>query len=293
MAECASARAEASCPAATTITRRQPVVRIVSLLGVLILGSSACATCPVNAFLLPGKRAFNDLKNRTALPSAADFDPRVTLAAMLAPGDDRGRWQQTRAAAIEGYVVRIHDADRESANCFSSTRVDTHIEIAQGLDAPPAQRVIVEVTPPLRDQMQAAGRDWSTAVLQREFTGAYVRVEGWLLFDDEHDEESENTGPGGRRNWRATAWEIHPVTSIELTARDGRDHQQNLHAAQVCRNSSKNSSAVTRRLVRPSSNADWQNTSTARRFFSNPCAWYVVPSRRAAPSTSSTSHGEL
>jgi hypothetical protein len=192
----------------------QPVVRLTATLAVLILASSACATCPVNAFLLPGKRAFNNLKNRTAAPSAADFDPRVTLAAMLAPGDDRSRWQQTRAASIEGYVVRIHDADPESANCFSSTRVDTHIEIAARGDAPPNQRVIVEVTPPLRDQVRADGRDWSTAALQREFAGAHVRVEGWLLFDDEHDEEAENTRSGGRENWRATAWEIHPVTAI-------------------------------------------------------------------------------
>jgi hypothetical protein len=196
----------------------KPVVRATIVIAALVVASSGCATCPVNALLLPGKRAFNNLKNRTAAPSAADFDPRVTLAAMLAPGDDRSRWRQTRAAAIEGYVVRIHDADPESANCFSSTRVDTHIEIAVRSDAPPNQRVIVEVTPPLRDQVKADGRDWSTASLQREFTGAHVRVEGWLLFDDEHDEEAENTRPGGRENWRATAWEIHPVTAIVRAA---------------------------------------------------------------------------
>jgi hypothetical protein len=39
------------------------------------------------------------------------------------------------------------------------------------------------------------------------------------------------------------------------------------------RKSAKNSSTLRRRLVRPSSNADLQNTSTAWRFFSSPCWW--------------------
>jgi hypothetical protein len=190
-------------------------------IALVILATTGCATCPVNALLLPGKRAFNALKNRTERPAPADFDPRVTLEALLAPGDDRGRWQPARAAAIEGYVVRIHDADPESANCFSSTRVDAHIEIARHPDAPPAERVIVEVTPPLRDMVRQEGRDWSTAALQRDFTRARVRIEGWLFFDDEHDEESENTRPGHHANWRATAWELHPVTAITLISNGG------------------------------------------------------------------------
>ena len=193
--------------------------RLAAWLQVLVLAScalavSGCATCAVNAFLLPGKRSFNAMKNRTAIPSVGDIDPRVTLEAMLASGDDRNRWQQTRAAVIEGVVVRVHDAGPESANCFSSTRLDAHIEVALRADAPPNQRVIVEVTPPMRAWATRQGRDWSTPALQRAFTGQRVRIEGWLLFDDEHDEESENTRPGHRDNWRATAWEVHPVTAI-------------------------------------------------------------------------------
>lgn len=191
----------------------------------LALLSSGCATCVVNVFLTPGKRAHNALKNRTAMPTAGDFDPRVSLEAMLAPGNDRERWQQTRAGAIEGYVVRVLDAGAESANCFSPRRVDAHVEIATRLDAPPRERLIVEITPPLRDRMAQRGHDWSTATLQRQFTGRRVRVEGWLLFDTEHDEEAENTRPRHHGNWRATAWELHPVTSIALApapAQSGR-----------------------------------------------------------------------
>ena len=184
----------------------------------LALLSSGCATCLVNVFLTPGKRAHNALKNRTAIPVATDFDSRVSLSAMLAPGDDRERWQQTRAGAIEGYVIRVHDAGAESANCFSPTRLDTHIEIAARVDAAPRERVVVEVTPSMRDEAARQGRDWSTAALQRALTGRRVRVEGWLLFDTEHDEEAENTRPGHQGNWRATAWELHPVTALGLAA---------------------------------------------------------------------------
>jgi hypothetical protein len=180
----------------------------------LVVLSTGCATCPVNLFLLPGTRAVNALKNRTTLPMATDFDPRVTLDAMLAPGDDRSRWRHSRAAAIDGYIVRVHDAGPESANCLSGTRVDTHIEVARRPDAPPNERVIVEVTPPMREWAASRGVDWSTATLRSQLTGRRVRIEGWLLFDDEHDEESENTRPGHRSNWRATAWELHPVTAI-------------------------------------------------------------------------------
>lgn len=183
----------------------------------LVVLSTGCATCPVNMFLLPGQRAFNSLKNRTTRPTAADIDPRVTLDAMLAPGDDRNRWQHNRAAAIEGYIVRVHDAGPESANCLSGTRLDAHLEVARRPDAPPNERVILEVTPPMREWAASRGLDWTTATLHSQITGRRVRIEGWLLFDDEHDEESENTRPGHRGNWRATAWEIHPVTAIVLS----------------------------------------------------------------------------
>ncbi len=189
--------------------------------GALVVASS-CAVgvaprrCPFDLFLSANKRALNALKNRTSVPAADEFDAAVTLEALLARGDDRSRWSATRAARIDGVVVRVHDADPESANCFSPARLDAHIEVALSADAAPIERVIVEVTPPMR--AWAAGRhlDWSTAALQRDFAGRRVRVEGWLMFDVEHDQEAENTRPGHDDNWRATAWEIHPVTSIEV-----------------------------------------------------------------------------
>ena len=44
------------------------------------------------------------------------------------------------------------------------------------------------------------------------------QIRGWLFLDQIHADEAENTTPGRKKNWRATAWELHPVTSIEVLA---------------------------------------------------------------------------
>src|SRR5262249_49423373 len=44
----------------------------------------------------------------------------------------------------------------------------------------------------------------------------FVEVTGWLLFDSAHVHEAENTNPGGRHNFRATCWEIHPITDLKV-----------------------------------------------------------------------------
>lgn len=171
---------------------------------------------PEGLALSADARAFNRLKNRAEPPRAEDFDERVTLAELLRPGEDRVRWSASRAAVLEGYVVAVYAGGVESANSLSLVRRDTHIEVGLRPDSPPRERVILEVTPPLRDRAKARGMDWSHAALARELTGRRCRFEGWLLFDVNHAEESENVTPGARTNWRATAWELHPVTSIKV-----------------------------------------------------------------------------
>ena len=171
---------------------------------------------PEGVALSAGARAFNRLKNRTMRPRAEDFDARVTLAELLRPGEDRGRWSEERAAVVEGYVVAVYGGGVESANSLSLFRRDTHIEVGPRPDSPPRERLIVEVTPRVRDSAEGQGMDWSTAALARELKGRRCRFEGWLLFDVNHADESENVRPGAETNWRATAWEIHPVTAIEV-----------------------------------------------------------------------------
>lgn len=167
-------------------------------------------------------KRLNRLKNRYAAPRPEDFDPRVTLAALLAGGDDEGRWEPARAARVEGYVLNVKPGGVETCNCGARDPLyrDTHIElVVDPVEDAGEQRVIVEVTPRWRALMLAKGLDWSTKALRRRLLGRWVRVEGWLLFDTEHADEAENTRPGRPRNWRGTAWEVHPITRVEVIDR--------------------------------------------------------------------------
>ena len=185
-----------------------------ALAAALSLAQSNCPVC--GAAITQEVREFARLKNRSAPPQPSDFDGRVALEELLRPGDDRARWSEGRAGAVEGYVVEVGEGGIEAANCYSLMRRDTHIHVAARPDAPPRERVVVEVTPRMREWAAGRGLDWSPAALRRELPGRWCRFEGWLLFDREHADESENTRPGRERNWRATAWELHPVTRIEV-----------------------------------------------------------------------------
>ncbi len=166
--------------------------------------------------LRPSGRAFARLKNRTDVPGTADFDEHATLAALLAPGADSARWSNERAARLEGYVIEVNDGAIEASNCYSFLSRDTHITLALRPGASSREHVILEVTPKMRERALGQGMDWSTGTLKRELKGRRCRFEGWLLFDEEHAGESENTAPGRASNWRATAWELHPVTTVKV-----------------------------------------------------------------------------
>ncbi len=182
-------------------------------------GSDAFEGCPAwGSARNSDSRFLSSLKNRSVAPTPADIDPRVTLAALLTPGGDRRRWDWHRAATVEGWVVSVTMGGIEVCNCRArDARLrDTHIVLAPAPDAPPAQHVIVEITPRWRVWAAGHGMDWSTVALRRAIYRRRVRVTGWLLFDREHLARSENTSPGNPDDWRGTAWEVHPVTAIEV-----------------------------------------------------------------------------
>ncbi len=172
---------------------------------------------------IPAARALNKLKNRETAPTPDQINKAVTLEAMLQPGDDRGRFKVKDGAEITGYVWDVKPGGVESCNCQAKAvdDRDTHIELVLNpMDGKSAtKRVIVEVTPRWRAKMAAKGVDWKTQALRDTFLGRWVRVQGWLVLDVEHLDASENTAPGRPQNWRATAWEVHPITAIEAVQR--------------------------------------------------------------------------
>lgn len=177
-------------------------------------GAGAC-DAPEGDARKPSTRALNILKNRTAVPTSRDVDPEVTLARLLARGPDRERWSASAAAELVGYVVDVYPGGVETAHCHAQDLAhrDTHIELALGgVEVPRTRRVVVEVTPHTRALVGLG----DTAALKRRLLGEKVRIRGWLLFDDEHELEAENTNPGNPANWRATAWELNPVTAVSV-----------------------------------------------------------------------------
>jgi hypothetical protein len=173
--------------------------------------------CPSAGLALTTRaRDLHRLKNRTGLPKPADFNRQVSLSELLKPGDDSSRWSTQQAARIEGYVIDIAYAKVEATNCYLPCRRDIHINVANRPGAPQNEQVVLEVTPNFYDWAAQQGWDWSEAALRSELLGHWVEFEGWLYFDVGHAEEAENTAPRNPGNWRATAWEIHPVTKFTV-----------------------------------------------------------------------------
>lgn len=200
------------------LVRRRRFLLVVIVVGIVAtLWLVLAFNCPSAGIgITGGARERHRLKNRTALPQGADFDSRVTLDALLQRGDDRARWSTDRAARVQGLVIDVAYAGAEAANCFNPCRRDIHILIANRKDATKSEQVVLEVTPKLGDWAADQGIDWSEQTLQAQLVGHWCEFEGWLYFDVGHDEESENTAPGNSENWRATAWEVHPVTKITV-----------------------------------------------------------------------------
>jgi hypothetical protein len=191
--------------------RRLSRLLLIAFALLIIIWVVLALNCPSAGIALTTRaRDLHRLKNRTSLPQATDFDSRVTLDALLQPGDDTNRWSTNHAARIAGEVIDVAYARPEATNCWNPCRRDIHIVVATRKGVAKSEHVVVEVTPNLQRG------DWSEKTLQAQLVGHWCEFEGWLYFDAGHAEESENISPGEPDNWRATAWEIHPVTKITV-----------------------------------------------------------------------------
>lgn len=166
-------------------------------------------------------KPLNRLKNRLVGPRPSIVTP-LGLDEMLFPGDDTNRWSTDHAVEVLAYVAEVKPGGPETCNCKSTNPADydTHINlVTEPADKDDKSRhLVVEVTPAWRRYMATQGKDWSTAKLRQDYRDKWVRVRGWMFFDAEHINTAANTRPGGANNKRGTAWEIHPITGIDLVA---------------------------------------------------------------------------
>lgn len=165
--------------------------------------------------------ALNVYKNRYTAPNRADFNTAVNLDALLNSGDPN-QFSQQKAAVVRGYVYDVKIGGIETCNCKAKDALyrDTHIEITPDENHTDAKdRLIVEVTPRLREMMAKRGVDWTTSALRKNIKGKWVEVAGWLTYDVEHETAAYANDPDdaiGQHNWRATAWEVHPITYLNV-----------------------------------------------------------------------------
>lgn len=182
------------------------------------------ASCGI---LSPQYRYLLEVKNRQEVPpqyEALSFAEFLALPALPLAYED-GNWEavrahNARAVSLEGYVgevrrvrdgwnygplpwkgdVHVHLRDHPQPRCFP--------------DGPRGGQIVTEVTP----HFQPPKTGWSDEVLwdlcQRQVR---VRISGWLMHDFQHVD--------GVGRWRASAWEIHPVTGIDVWDPDGQAWQ--------------------------------------------------------------------
>ncbi|HZU11508.1 MAG TPA: hypothetical protein VFB58_01600 [Chloroflexota bacterium] len=109
------------------------------------------------------------------------------------------------AASLEGYITTLAVGPKEPANCMGKAGYDWHIRLGRSPGAPERSTIITEATPRVR----ARERGFSLRVLDRyRRKHVRVRITGWLFLDNDHSTDLDRQ--------RATLWEIHPVTRIQV-----------------------------------------------------------------------------
>lgn len=189
--------------------------------GVLLAQIPDSRDCPPQGDAVKSSlKRLNEARARLDDVSDDDVDDSVTMEALSEPGDDRLRWQDGQGIEITAFVIEVRDGGPSASNCHSprSADHDTILELvptANTLDR--SHRVYAVVTPQWRQALTADRVDWSTGALRAHLLRRWVIVRGWLLFNTEAATKSLHTAAlMGPDLSRMSAWEIHPVTALDL-----------------------------------------------------------------------------
>ena len=145
---------------------------------------------------------------------------------------------EKQIVSFTGYLVIAYAGPPETTNCASTDFHDWHLELFdQPLDHAPGigdpTPIICEITPRTQNaifknniRIQALAGFIRAPDMSIEPTGhpaRRIRLTGYLLWDDEHngaaDVGTKISTIGANQYhqpWRSTAWEVHPVTKVEL-----------------------------------------------------------------------------
>ena len=125
---------------------------------------------------------------------------------------------------VTGYVVKVvGGAVKESSNCGRSDLRGIHVYIVArwNEEYDPSKYVVVEVTPRWQKKLGLDDSNFETMLntFRNQILRKWVKFRGWMFYDSVYIDQSESTNPGKSMNWRATPWEIHPMTHYEVLSR--------------------------------------------------------------------------
>lgn len=159
---------------------------------------------------VPAKEAaMNRMKNREDITGSIDHSIAIQD---LINSPEQADLDENTAVEITGFVADVIDGTaNETCNCARSDLKDIHIDVvAKQKDRNNNDKyVIVEISP----RFQAKLGDMKT--VKKKITGKWVKFTGWLTYDYKHRSNARNVKKTGNI-WRATAWEVHPVTAFKV-----------------------------------------------------------------------------
>jgi len=187
---------------------------IIYIFFLLVTCTDSMAQCPIYGDRTR-LRIIDSLKNRNFV---GNIDNSVTLENILTfTGDDTQEYSSDQYVNLEGYVVLVKYGGLESCQCHSKNKkdLDIHIELGLTPKAKGREAMIVEINRYTRKDHP----EYSLINLKK-LVGKKVSVEGFMMFDKEHIGGSVNTSknPNARSVFRRTAWEVHPLMSINEIA---------------------------------------------------------------------------
>jgi hypothetical protein len=161
---------------------------------------------------VPDKEAaMNRMKNRDNITGS--IDSSVTIQSLIAAKEETDL-DQNKPVRITGFVADvIPGTPNETCNCARGDIADIHIDVVakQADRNNKVKYVIVEISPRFQHDLGDV-----TSVKQK-IMGKCVQFTGWPTYDYKHRSNSRNIQATGNI-WRATAWEVHPVTAFEVVA---------------------------------------------------------------------------
>jgi hypothetical protein len=190
--------------------------------------TSGIAACPAQGCGENGDVELNKAKNRTDIPAAATVTHKSlsSMRSLSQPtrwdtGQDRTSirtaGKEGTPVELTGFLLKVKRGSAESCNCELTHSVDNDIHLVLVGD-PESDGEETSVTAEITPRIRANGHpDWIVKNVN-DLEGEFVKVTGWLMLDTKHIKQTHRL-PNERTSKalvRATNWEVHPVTKLEV-----------------------------------------------------------------------------